>query len=151
MPNWIKTTTTNGNDMIMTDAPLFDNQAKREGATFLRDRCGKSISALTTCTTNGTISFGVNFMSNLSTTLPVSEARKNLYDVVDEAVTELKRFIITRRRGGSITVLATEEMESLEETVEILSNKRLMKDIKQGVADIKTGKTKTLREAEKSM
>lgn len=90
-------------------------------------------------------------MSNMPVSLPVSEARKNFYDMTDEAINKLKRFVITRRRGGSITVLSTEEMDSLEETMDILSDNRLIKNIKQGLEDIKRGKTKTLKEVEKSM
>lgn len=88
-------------------------------------------------------------MSDLSGVLPVSEARKNLYDIVDEAITKLRRFIVTRRGGGSITVLSTEEVESLEETMEIMSSKTLVKEIKQGLADIKRGRTRSLKEVEK--
>ena len=91
------------------------------------------------------------FMSNLSVSLPVSEARKNFYDIADEAINNLKRFVITRRRGGSITVLSTEEMDSLEETMEILSNRILVKNIKQGLDDIKKGRTKSLSEIEKTI
>ncbi len=91
------------------------------------------------------------FMSNLSVSLPVSVARKNFYDIADEAINKLKRFVITRRRGGSITVLSTEEMDSLEETMEILSNSILVKNIKQGLDDIKRGKTKSLNEIEKTI
>lgn len=88
-------------------------------------------------------------MSDLSQVLPVSEARKNLYSIVDEAITKLRRFVVTRREGGSITVLSTDEVESLEETMEIMSSKTLVKEIKQGLADIKNGRTKSLKDVEK--
>jgi PHD/YefM family antitoxin component YafN of YafNO toxin-antitoxin module len=37
----------------------------------------------------------------------------------------------------------------MKETIEILSNKRLMKDIKQGIDDIKKGKYITFEDFEK--
>jgi len=88
-------------------------------------------------------------MSNLSAVLPVSEARKNLYDIVDEAVNKLRRFMIIRRHGGSITILSTEEMESLEETMDIMASKQLIKDIRKGLDDIKKGRTKSLAAVER--
>ena len=36
--------------------------------------------------------------------------------------------------------IAKEEYESMKETIEILSDKRLMKGIKEGIEDIKKGK-----------
>lgn len=89
-------------------------------------------------------------MSDISAKLPVSEARKNLYDIVDETVKKYRRFIVTHRSGGSITILPTEEIDSLEESLEIMNDKKLLKNIADGLGDIKRGRTKTLEEVEKS-
>ena len=42
-----------------------------------------------------------------------------------------------------------EEYESMKETIEILSNKKLMKDIKEGIEDIKKGNYITFEDFKK--
>ncbi|MBI2659710.1 hypothetical protein HYX07_00935 [Candidatus Woesearchaeota archaeon] len=42
-----------------------------------------------------------------------------------------------------------EEYESMKETLEILSNKKLMKDIKEGIEDIKKGRYITFQDFKK--
>ncbi len=45
--------------------------------------------------------------------------------------------------------ISKEEYESMKETLEILSNKKLMKGIKEGIEDIKKGKYITLDDFKK--
>jgi PHD/YefM family antitoxin component YafN of YafNO toxin-antitoxin module len=52
-----------------------------------------------------------------------------------------KLILETRHKLGEVTKL----MEELLETVEILSDREMMKKIRQGQADIKAGRVKELR------
>ena len=45
--------------------------------------------------------------------------------------------------------LPKEEYESMKETIEILSNKKLMKEIKEGIEDIKKGRYVTFADFKK--
>lgn len=45
--------------------------------------------------------------------------------------------------------ISKEEYESMKETIEILSNKKLMKEIKEGINDIKKGKYITFEDFKK--
>jgi antitoxin YefM len=88
-------------------------------------------------------------MNPLSGTLPANEARSNFYQMLDEVGNNLRRFVITHRGKTRAIVMPIEDVEAWEETLEILSDKRLMKDIKKSKADFKAGRFSTLDEIEK--
>ena len=90
-------------------------------------------------------------MAHLPTIIPASQARSNFYDILDEVSKTFKRFVITRRGRAEAVVMSAEEVESWEETMEIMSNKKLMRDIKQGLEDYRKGKFFTLDEIEKRL
>lgn len=87
-------------------------------------------------------------MQTLPTTLTASEARINLYDMLDEVKKYLKRFIITHRGKPQAVVLPAEDVESMEETIEALSDTKLMADIRQSMREYKAGKYYTLDKVE---
>jgi len=45
--------------------------------------------------------------------------------------------------------ISKNEYESMKETLEVLSNKKLMKDIKEGIEDIKKGRYTTFEDFKK--
>lgn len=79
-------------------------------------------------------------MNTLSSVLPASEARNNLYTILDEVSNKFRRFTITLRGKAKVVIMSAEEVESWEETLEIMSNKKLVNQIKNGLADIKAGR-----------
>ncbi|MFH0942871.1 MAG: type II toxin-antitoxin system Phd/YefM family antitoxin [Candidatus Beckwithbacteria bacterium] len=79
-------------------------------------------------------------MDNLSAVLPASQARANFYDLLDEVSDKLRRFTITLRGKVKAVVMPAEEVESWEETLEIMSNKKLVTQINEGLDDIKHGR-----------
>lgn len=84
----------------------------------------------------------------LPSTLTVSDARTNLYDMMEEVRKYLRRFIITHHGKPQAVLLPVEDLESWEETLDILSNKKLMRDIRQAEKDYKAGRFYTLEEVE---
>ena len=90
-------------------------------------------------------------MAHLPTIIPASEARSNFYDLLNEVSTTSKRFIITKRGRAKAVVLSPEEVESWEETLDIMSNKKLMKDIKEGLDDVKKGRVTPLEQVLKEL
>ena len=90
-------------------------------------------------------------MTPIPTTLSVSDARANLYDMMDEVQKYHRRFIITHHGKPQAVLISIEDLESLEETIEILSNKKLMADIHQSEKGIRTGKYYTLEEVMKEI
>lgn len=90
-------------------------------------------------------------MTNLSSTISVSDARTNLYDLISEVSKKLRRFVITRNGQPQAVVMPVDDVEAWEETLEILSNKKLMKNIREGQADIRAGRVVPLEDVMKSM
>lgn len=88
-------------------------------------------------------------MTQLSAILPANEARSNFYQLLEEVGRGLRRFTITHRGKAKAVVMPVEDVEAWEETLEILSDKKLMRDIKKSQDDYKKGKFITLEELEK--
>lgn len=79
-------------------------------------------------------------MNTLSSTIPANEARANFYQILDEAADKLRQFTVTLRGKSKVVIMAAEEFEGWMETLEIMSDKRLMADIKKGMSELKSGK-----------
>lgn len=88
-------------------------------------------------------------MNTLSGTLPANIARANFYQILEEVGTDLRRFVITHRGKTKAVVMPIEDVEAWEETLDILSDKKLMTDIKNSKNDYIKGNFITLEEVEK--
>ena len=88
----------------------------------------------------------LEYMNNLSAVLPASEARANFYDLLDEVSGKLRRFTITLRGKAKAVVMPAEEVEAMEETMEIMADKKLVKSIQEGLDDIKHGRVISLND-----
>ena len=73
-------------------------------------------------------------------TLPVTEARKKLTDLVDKASSRLDEYVITVKGKPKAVLMSSVEFDGWKETNEILSDPELVKSIKEGEAEIATGK-----------
>ena len=83
--------------------------------------------------------------------LTVSDARANLYDMMKEVRKYLKRFIITHHGKPQAVLMPVEDLESWEETLDIMSNKKLMAQLRQAEKDRKAGRTILLRDVLKKL
>ncbi len=79
----------------------------------------------------------IMFMSNL---MSISDARANLPDIVTKVSDTLERITITVNGQPKAILVSAEELESLEETAEILAIPGAKKSIKQGLKEAKKGK-----------
>ena len=75
----------------------------------------------------------------MSRTLPLSEVKAKLSEVVDEVVTTQERVTVTRNGRPVAVVLSTDDLEAIEETLAILSDPAAMREIQQGRAAIASG------------
>lgn len=80
-------------------------------------------------------------MTTLSSTLSVSAARANLYDLVDQVSTKFKRFVLTHKGQPKAVVLSPEEIASWEETIEIMNNPVLYSTLQQSIKEADAGQT----------
>jgi antitoxin YefM len=86
-----------------------------------------------------------------SKTLPITEARDSLTDLVNRAANKLDEFVITVNGKPKAVLMSSEEFESWKETIDILSDPELMEDIKRGEEDIKAGRVVSLEELKKDL
>lgn len=84
-------------------------------------------------------------------TLPITEARINLPTLVDNAKNKLDEYVITVNGKPAAILISNDEYESLKETLEIMSDPKLMKDIKEGLEDIKAGRVTPWEEVKKEL
>ncbi|MEE6175871.1 type II toxin-antitoxin system Phd/YefM family antitoxin [Mycobacterium sp. 050134] len=69
------------------------------------------------------------------TTLPLAEVRANLSKLVDEAVRTHQRIEVTRQGRRAAVILSAEDYDSIMETLAILSDSDLMRDVRAAEQD----------------
>lgn len=79
------------------------------------------------------------------TTLSATEARQNLFHLLQRSV---KGHVPIRiaSKSGDVVLISEEDYGSLLETLELLSTPGMLKSIRRAKADIKAGRTKSLKE-----
>ena len=75
----------------------------------------------------------------MSKTLPLSEVKAKLSEVVDEIVTTQERVTVTRNGRPVAVVISTDDLDAIEETLAILSDPAAMREIEQGRTAIASG------------
>ena len=83
------------------------------------------------------------------TALSIREARARLADLADQAERRGQRFTITRRGRASVVLMSAEEFESWTETLEILSDQKMVRQLRASADDIAAGRTVALSELKK--
>lgn len=67
--------------------------------------------------------------------LPLADVKNRLSEVVERLEREHGRVVITKHGRPAAVVLSIDDLESLEETLDVLSNASLMDDIRAGIGD----------------
>ena len=78
--------------------------------------------------------------------IPITEARNKFMKLPDQAAKH-EILAVTRRNKEVMAVMSWELYEGLLETLEVLSDRELMNNLKEGIADVKAGRTHSLSEA----
>ena len=68
------------------------------------------------------------------TTLTASEARANLYRLIDETAESRQPIHIAGKRGGAV-LIASEDWQAIQETLHLLSIPGMRESIKAGMAE----------------
>lgn len=84
----------------------------------------------------------------MSRTIPLSEVKAKLSEVVDEIATTQERVTVTRNGRPVAVMLSTDDLEAIEETLAILSDPAAMREIELGRAAIASGDVVTKEEIE---
>ncbi len=84
----------------------------------------------------------------LSEHLSLADVKNRLSEVVDKLEREHGRVVVTKHGQPAAVMLNVDDLESLEETLEILSNPALQKAVREGDADLAAGRTERLTKAD---
>lgn len=72
-------------------------------------------------------------------TLPLAEIKKRLSEIVDGVEQRHDRVVLTRHGRPAAIILSPDDLESLEETLDILSNPAAMREIRESERAIDDG------------
>lgn len=77
-------------------------------------------------------------------TLPLADVKNRLSEVVDRVARQNDRVTITRNGRPAAILLSPDDLESLEETLAILSDPKQLAALGRGLADLDAGRTTEL-------
>jgi prevent-host-death family protein len=70
--------------------------------------------------------------------MPLAEVKNRLSEVVDRLEREHGRVVITKHGHPAAVVISVEDLESLEETLDVLDSEALLSDIREALAELAT-------------
>ena len=85
------------------------------------------------------------------TTLPLAEVRANLSKLVDEAMRTHQRIEVTRQGRRAAVILSADDYDSIMETLAILSDQELMREVRDADGAAERGEIFTLEEVTEEM
>jgi antitoxin YefM len=68
--------------------------------------------------------------------MPLAEVKNRLSEVVDRLEHEHGRVIITKHGRPAAIVMSVEDLESLEETLDVMASDALLADIREGLSEL---------------
>lgn len=88
---------------------------------------------------------------NTKTTLSITEARKKIFDIAEQVQKPSVYYTLTENGRPKVVIMSSQEFDSLMETMEILSDPKIMKDIERAEAEYKRGEYITWEEMKKEL
>lgn len=79
-------------------------------------------------------------------TLPLAEIKKRLSEIIDGVEQHHDRVVLTRHGRPAAVIISPDDLESLEETLDILANPAAMRDIHASEQAIDDGDVATAEE-----
>ncbi len=79
-------------------------------------------------------------------TLPLAEIKNRLSEFVERIASQHDRVTITRNGRPVAVLVSPDDLESLEETLSILSNAKEIAALRAGLADLDAGRTVRLED-----
>jgi len=80
--------------------------------------------------------------------LPLADVKNRLSEVVERLEREHGRVVITKHGRPAAVVLSIDDLEGLEETLDVLSDSRLVASLKKASAEVDSGSSVTLSKQE---
>jgi prevent-host-death family protein len=82
----------------------------------------------------------------MSETLPLSAVKARLSELVDRVESEDDRIVVTRNGRPAAVLVSPDDLEGLEETLAILSDRELMRRVREGERAAERGEVVPLEE-----
>jgi antitoxin YefM len=80
--------------------------------------------------------------------MPLADVKNRLSEVVDRLQREHGRVVITRHGHPAAVVISLEDLESLEETLDVMDSAALLGDIRESLAELGTADSPALTKEE---
>jgi prevent-host-death family protein len=77
------------------------------------------------------------------TTTSLADAKNRLSEIIQSAQDTHERFVITKNGRPAVVLISVDDLESLEETLDILSDAQLMAKIREAQAEAARGEFAT--------
>lgn len=87
----------------------------------------------------------------MAKTVPFTEARAKLSELLDELARRHEHVVITRNGRPAAVLVPPEEQEVLEETLEILQDEDILQALRKSEEDVRAGRLTTLRELRREL
>lgn len=89
-------------------------------------------------------------MNKLSNIISASDARTNFYELVEQSNKNFSNFVITHKGKPKAVMISYDDFESWQETLAVLSDKKIMNQIIGSSKDIKHNKLIDFKELNKN-
>lgn len=84
---------------------------------------------------------------NTNTTLSLTEARKGLFRIADEAAKTSRYYTLTEKGRAKVVLMSAIEFESWVETIDVMRDfPHLLEDVKKAEVDYRKGDVRTYEE-----
>jgi antitoxin YefM len=77
------------------------------------------------------------------TTTSLADAKNRLSEIIQSAQETHERFVITKNGRPAVVLISVDDLESLEETLDILSDPQLMAEVREAQAEAARGEFAT--------
>ena len=84
-------------------------------------------------------------------TVPFTEARARLTELLDEVNDRHEHIVITRNGRAAGVILSSDEYEALAETLEVLQDRELVDALAESEADVQEGRLHSLDEVKRQL
>jgi antitoxin YefM len=81
---------------------------------------------------------------SVSEQMPLADVKNRLSEVVDRLQREHGRIVITKHGHPAAVVMSLEDLESLEETLDVMDSAELLADIRSSLAELASGAAEVL-------
>lgn len=85
--------------------------------------------------------YRIMYNMSMNTILSITDVRNDLPKLVDRVSTLTQTVLITVQGKVKAALISAEELENMQDTIDLLSDKEAMASIREGIKDVEEGKT----------